>query len=65
MIHDAIVPVTCDKCRKEIFIHLPFISDGTVDIFGVNLHVGDEYCWRVIDGKHYCCETCASEAEND
>jgi len=66
MIHDAIVPVTCDneQCEHEqVLISLPFIF-GEVDIAGVELHLGDEDGWHTKNGKHYCSEQCASEAED-
>lgn len=72
MIHDAIVPVTCDndKCRSEMEIEPPYTyttylghggaydtSDATIEKL---LRASD---WIVIDGKHYCCQECADKAK--
>ena len=58
MIHDAIVPVTCDRtlCFNEQY----------VDRAGHEFMIKQlkERGWIIIDGKHYCSEECASEAED-
>lgn len=62
MIHDAIVPVTCDNrdhnngCRTmiELLVSLTAIEKKL-------RHRG----WIVKNGKHYCCQECVDEAEDD
>lgn len=63
MIHDAIVPVTCDneECSKSKF-------DGR---FCINMpyewgekELQEGYGWIIINGKHYCSQECADEAED-
>ena len=58
MIHDAIVPVTCDKegCIKDYWVN---ISSGV--LIYIELKKAD---WIIINGKHYCTEECAREVEN-
>ena len=68
MIHDAIVPVTCDN--KEC----PYYNDNLHGAFVVGIAAGPDpadiewdlmdHGWIVINGKHYCSETCAREAED-
>jgi len=62
MIHDAIVPVTCDneKClyHKNESDYIPFSFPA-----GMELNLTD-HGWRVINGKHYCSQACADEAED-
>jgi len=59
MIHDAIVPVTCDNygCGKYFrLIDCFFVSrDNPLDYL-------KDSGWIIIDGKHYCSEGCAREA---
>jgi len=73
MIHDAIVLVTCDnpKCHEEITIDPNYVyhsysgKSGQYDVSDSSLEkqLEDEQDWTVIDGKHYCCEECAREAD--
>ena len=62
MIHDAIVPVTCDKrfCLNE-----QYVDRGGIEFMIKQLK---ERGWIIIDKKyatwHYCSEVCAREAED-
>ena len=76
MIHDAIVPVTCDskECRHYRTQYWPYESfllsekitkkDDNLDLASIELNLMD-HSWKVINGKHYCSEACAREAEDD
>jgi len=64
MIHDAIVPVTCDnECGaiQMIFCLKYPMNDKIYAILEAAIKGHD---WTVIDGKHYCSEACAKEAED-
>jgi hypothetical protein len=61
MIHDAMVEVTCDEmsCRENIYIEL---EAGTR-----NTYIADdsrierklkEYEWIVVNGRHFCSQSC-------
>ena len=71
MIHDAIVPVTCDNedCKKsscngvlQVGIEIPFV------IYHKHPYITDklgELGWIItVNNRHYCSEACASEAED-
>lgn len=74
MIHDAIVPVTCDsyKCIAEIAIEPPY-RYKTYQGGGGHYATDDktleellrEEGWIVIEGKHYCCEKCADDVMSE
>jgi len=71
VIHDAIVPVTCDNegCKSRIEqLCWPEETLGDNSIIYLCKEVTEldfEYRgWIIINGKHYCSEECAKEAEN-
>ena len=74
MIHDAIVPVTCDNkhCNDEINVQPEYLyhsysgESGQYDCEDSSIEeiLKNEYEWVVIEDKHYCSEECASEAED-
>lgn len=63
MIHDAIVPVTCDNenCTAIVMIEPLRFPVTSRDLFDAFLK-GQE--WIIINGKHYCSQECADEAED-
>jgi len=65
MIHDAIVTVTCDNkdciVYKDIKLSVALIGTYTNYVNGILRHTEK---WIIIDGKHYCSEECAREAED-
>lgn len=68
MIHDAIVPVTCDneKCQWYRNLYRPFsikIDGGESDPADIEWDLKD-HGWIIINGKHYCSQECADEAED-
>jgi len=75
MIHDAIVPVTCDgpHCNDEQNIQPDYLyhsysgNSGQYDVEDSSIEkiLEDECDWIIKDGKHYCSEDCAKEAEDD
>ena len=74
MIHDAIVPVTCDnpECYEEITLEPNYVyhsysgESGQYDVSDSSLEkqLKNEQDWTVINGKHYCSQECADEAED-
>ena len=74
MIHDAIVPVTCDNedCTEETqvsphFVYTSYSGDsGQYDTreYSIERQLSKKDEWCVINGKHYCSEECAREAED-
>ena len=74
MIHDAIVPVTCDnlECKRYRTKYWPYesflfsvkiIKDDNPDPADIEWDLMD-HGWIIKNGKHYCSEACASEAED-
>ena len=58
---DATVPVLCDNACYSI-IDLPTFIDG-MEVIQIEEDLEKEG-WIIINGRHYCCKECASEAED-
>lgn len=63
MIHDAIVPVTCDgeNCLSMMPV---VICGGESEPTDIEWEISHDKNWIIINGKHYCSQACADEAEN-
>jgi len=64
MIHDAIVPVTCDGSRCHNGLDIKIIS-GESTTGDIQFEILKSNWIITGKGKHYCSQECASEAEDE